>query len=1251
MSHLSLDNNSQLKSRLQDIPIAIIGMACLLPQARNLRQFWHNVVNEVDCITDVPPSRWAIDDYYDPDPTAPDKTYCKRGGFLSEVDFDPMEFGLPPNILEVTDVAQLLSLLVARDVLEDAGYGEASGLDREKVGIVLGVGGGQKLITPLTARLQYPVWQKVLRQSGVSEEDARIIIEKIKKAYIPWEENSFPGMLGNVISGRIANRLNLGGINCVVDAACAGSLAALKMALGELLEYRGEVMITGGVDADNSIFMYMCFSKTPAFTKTDRCRPFDTDTDGMMVGEGIGMVALKRLEDAERDNDRIYAVIRGIGASSDGRFSSIYNPRPAGQAMALRRAYRDAGIRPSTVGLVEAHGTGTMAGDPAEVAALKDVFCEGETQRQHIALGSIKSQIGHTKAAAGAAGLVKAALALHHKILPPTINVTKPLAKLDLEHSPFYLNTETRPWFRAADNGPRRAAVSSFGFGGTNFHVVLEEYEKAGAAPYRMHDVPRTFLFFAEDPEALIQECNHAIQRLESESGGKHYRDLAAAGKHIQIPTEAARFGFVSASRSQACELLKRTAKTLQTNGREASWELPGGVTYRRTGMDLEGGVVALFSGQGSQYRNMGKELVYNFPPLMDAYREMDRLFLKDGRPALSQKVYPIPVFEEAHRKRDEEELRRTEHAQPAIGAFCAGLYRVLEQAGFQPDMVAGHSFGELTALWAAKVLSDQDFCALAVARGRAMAAPDDPDFDAGTMLAIIGDFQAIQGDIRNFPTVTVANFNSKKETVVAGPAGDLAAVRKALREKPGCRLVPLPVSAAFHTPLVRHAQKPFAKAVGAVAFRQAQCPVYSNSTGKPYPCDPEAIQKGLQEHMLKPVLFQEEIENIYQDGGALFVEFGPRGILTKLVDNILADKPHVAVALNPLPGKGGDRQLREAVVKLRVAGLSLQDIDPWHMERPVAETKAMSPAAVKLTGANYVSEHTRGEFTKALNDGWRIRPADAPQDMPAASVPQENRPAGGHPHAVHGADTASFSPPPPAAASPVADYQRVPDNIRHSLELFYKHQGETLELHRQYLANHKEYAQAFFELMGRQYALLGGDPPAAVPDSVEQSMVLFHTHQAETLRVHDEYLKDQAQISKLALDVGRGSVSVLGEAGPSPVEARASARSAPLAAPDLEVPGVDYEPVLKPGAQTVSLPEQRPLSAALPEPTPAAAGPGFEALTRSSLEVVSDKTGYPVEMLELDMEMEADLGIDSIKRVEILGTIMELYPDLPELN
>lgn len=231
-------SDKAFNSRLQECPIAIVGIASIFAGASNLEQYWDNIVESVNAISDVPKNQWSVEDYYHSDPKVADKTYCKRGGFLPEIDFDPMEFGLPPNILELTDIAQLLSLVVARDVLNDAGIGDDSGYDRDKVGITLGIGGGQKQIGPLTSRLQGPVLDKVLKASGVDAEDRAMIIEKFKKAYIGWEENSFPGMLGNVIAGRIANRFDFGGTNCVVDAACASSLAAVKLAISDLLEYR-----------------------------------------------------------------------------------------------------------------------------------------------------------------------------------------------------------------------------------------------------------------------------------------------------------------------------------------------------------------------------------------------------------------------------------------------------------------------------------------------------------------------------------------------------------------------------------------------------------------------------------------------------------------------------------------------------------------------------------------------------------------------------------------------------------------------------------------------------------------------------------------------------------------------------------------------------------------------------------------------------------------------------------------------------
>ena len=459
----------------EHLPVAIIGMGCFFPKAIGRYGYWHLLYHGINAITEVPESHWSPSEYFDENPQKPDHVYCKRGGFLSKIAFDPSEFGIPPSTMEATDTSQLLGLQAAKMALEDAGYIDGKNFDRNLTSVILGVTGTQELVIPLSSRLGYPKWRKALRESDIPPDKTEEIIQRISDSYVPWQENSFPGLLGNVVAGRICNRLDLKGTNCVVDAACASSLSAIHLAVLELASGRSEMVITGGVDTLNDIFMHMCFSKTHTLSATGDARPFSRHADGTVLGEGIGLLVLKSLKNAERDGDRIYAVIKGIGTSSDGKSQSIYAPRVEGQTNALRMAYRNAGVSPATVGLVEAHGTGTRVGDRVEFQALRRIFSESEAKRQSCALGSVKSMIGHTKAAAGAAGLIKAALGLYHKVLPPTLKADQPDPNLDIESSSFYLNTKSRPWL--SNNGqPRRAGVSAFGFGGSNFHVVLEEY-------------------------------------------------------------------------------------------------------------------------------------------------------------------------------------------------------------------------------------------------------------------------------------------------------------------------------------------------------------------------------------------------------------------------------------------------------------------------------------------------------------------------------------------------------------------------------------------------------------------------------------------------------------------------------------------------------------------------------------------------------------------------------------------------------
>ncbi|MBL8616007.1 MAG: hypothetical protein JNM72_10400, partial [Deltaproteobacteria bacterium] len=595
-------------------PIAVVGVSALFPGSTDESGFWRDILAGKDLITDVPAGHWLIEDYYDPDPSAPDKTYARRGGFLPPVDFDALAWGVPPSIVPATDTAQLLALIVAQRVLDDAARGRA--LDKRRMSVVLGVTSAQELLGTMVSRLQRPVWQNALRQAGLPEDKVQEACQKISDHYVPWQESTFPGLLGNVVAGRIANRLDLGGTNCVTDAACASTFSALHMAVNELHLGDSDAVVCGGVDTMNDIFMYMCFSKTPALSRSGDVRPFSDKADGTMLGEGLGMVLLKRLADAERDGDHIYAVISGVGSSSDGRSKSVYAPVSAGQAWALRRAYEHAGIRAADVDLIEAHGTGTRAGDAAEFGGLRAVFEEsGRPETQWCALGTVKSQIGHAKAAAGAAGLFKAIMAVQHGVLPPTIKVDQPDPKLSIESSPFYLNTRARPWVRGADQ-PRRAGVSSFGFGGSNFHIVVEEYRGPGAKAGRL-DTRGHHLVVLESgsPDALITEAQALAAQANTTPGTLLWASAARCA--AATGTSSHRLAVIAESDADLAKKLGAAAELVRSAPGKASSKLDG-VHY---GIGAaEGAVGLLFPGQGSQYLDMGAGLAIAAPAARAAW-------------------------------------------------------------------------------------------------------------------------------------------------------------------------------------------------------------------------------------------------------------------------------------------------------------------------------------------------------------------------------------------------------------------------------------------------------------------------------------------------------------------------------------------------------------------------------------------------------------------------------------------------------
>nr|BAP47694.1 polyunsaturated fatty acid synthase PfaA [Aureispira marina] len=1185
-----------LNHSLRKTPVAVIGMSALFADAKTVDQFWNNIITGKDSITDVPENRWRIEDYYDPDPSAPDKTYCKRGGFLPNIDFNPMEFGLPPNILEVTDASQLLALIAARDAFEQAGYGKASDKFtaelKARTGVLLGVGGGQKLITPLTGRLQYPIWEKALRACGIAETDIPNIVDKMKKAYIGWNENSFPGMLGNVISGRITNRFDLGGINSVVDAACAASLSAVKMALSELVEGRADMMLTGGVDTDNSPFMYLSFSKTPAFSKSNVISPFSDKADGMLIGEGLGMLVLKRLEDAERDGDTIYAVVKGVGTSSDGRFKSVYAPRPSGQAMAMNRAYEEAGFEAKTVGLIEAHGTGTNAGDACELTSMGMVFGANNAHKQHIALGTVKSQVGHTKAAAGAAGLIKAVLALHHKVLPPTINVEQPTDKVDLSQSPLYINTEARPWL--TNGHPRRASVSAFGFGGINVHLALEEYKTTPQQEnYRLHQPYQSILLQAASPIQLQELCQHHLTALQSEEKERAFWALAQTEQKTPTAT-AARLGFVAQDAAEAIAFLELAIQ--QLNSKTSAWNHPKGLYYAPNAASTKGKIVALFSGQGSQYVGMGKELLNAFPPLRATFDQQDQLMQQQNRAPLSATVYPIPVFNKEAKAQQQKNLTATQWAQPAIGGFSMGLYKVLKQAGFHADFAAGHSFGELTALWAAGVYDDKTFLQLAQARGAAMGKAN-PQGDAGTMLAVKAGQAQVEQAISNLQGVKIANVNSGKQVILGGSTAAIQQAQTALQAQ-GFSVVPLQVSAAFHTELVQHAQQPFAQTVQNYNFQAPQIPVFANSTAQPYPAAPAAIQNILQGQLLQPVLFKQQIENLYQAGGRIFVEFGPKRVLTNLVSDILQNKEHHAIALNPSAKKDSDLQFRQAILQLQVLGVELNKVDPYYKTpaQPTAKTKMTVP----LGGHNYVSKGTQKAYYEALNDGYQLstttntvvqeKIVEVIKEVPVEKIVEKIVEV-----EVPSSSTSNSN----TNQSEEEDImnKEIIETLKATVEMVTAQQNKSLELFQSFLSEQNRQSQMLIQVLAQQINI------AAQPQALENKPM---------------YLKE---------------------------DKKALAEPKVVTAPKAE-PTFQQAQAPKPTPQTVA-------TATVETPTATTADNGLsrQKLENILLTVISDKTGYPTEMLELDMDMEADLGIDSIKRVEIFGAMTEDYPEVSGVN
>jgi acyl transferase domain-containing protein/NAD(P)-dependent dehydrogenase (short-subunit alcohol dehydrogenase family)/acyl carrier protein len=1178
-------------------PIAIVGMGCMFPKARDLIGFWRSLRRGTDGIGPTPSTHWLANDYFDPDPKRPDFTYCARGGFLSPAAFDPSEFGIPPTILEATDTSQLLGLMVAKAALEDAGYGEDREFNRERVSVILGVTGLQELALPLGARLGHPIWRRALAEAGVSGNTAEEVVRRISDAYVGWQENSFPGLLGNVVAGRIANRLNLRGTNCVVDAACASSLSAAHLAVMELATGRSDMALAGGVDALNDIFMYMCFSKTPALSPTGDARPFSDDADGTVLGEGIGMIVLKRLDDAQRDGDRIYAVLRAIGSSSDGRSQSIYAPHAGGQARALRNAYQLAGFEPDSVGLIEAHGTGTKVGDVVEFEALKTVFGEAGTAEHSCALGSVKSQIGHTKAAAGVAGLIKAALAIYHRTLPPTIKVHQPNPKLAIEDSPFYLNTQLRPWIMRR-NQPRRAGVSAFGFGGSNFHAVLEEHSTTLAEPAWDGSV-QIIAMSAKSPEGIVSQLDEWTAALADENfGERHLAHLAWVSRKSFSATQPHRLVLIVTDGDDPKRVITDAREKLLASTDARSWQTSQ--AFYGCG-ELTGKVAFLFPGQGSQYPGMARDLACTFPEMIEALSEADAV-ASDGDPRVSELIYAIPVFDEAAKTPQTQILTRTEHAQPAIGAISLGMSRVLERFNIKPDLVAGHSYGELPALAISGRLDSAVLHRLSRLRGRLMAEGDD---DRGAMLAVKAPLDQIEQLIASQKlNVVIANRNSPRQAVLSGPREEIAKAAAACRTA-GLPAQALNVSGAFHSTLMESAAGPFRQALESIEFAPGNIPVFSGTTTKPYPAG-GAARPILAGQLTTPVDFVGVVNALYDADARVFIEVGPRNVICGLINATLDNRPHAAMAVDASAGRNGGVLDLARVLAFLAAGGRRVDLTKW--ERAVAEPRK-ARMIVQLVGANL----RPSPRTEQPEVSMRSMPATSivpPIIKPVQIIPDEKEIGDDIvvPREIEMKDQNEATPVPFAP-----DAMRF---IQEGLQAMQALQQQTAEAHQRFLEGQEQAHRTFQQLIEAQQRLFAGEsvssPPITPPTMQPAKSAVRTTPVAENPQVAPPRLPasvtqpggriQQPKISERSADPAAGPVRAGSAPGPNP-----KSRTSP--------------------APVSSLKQQT----------------NFASIV---LDVVGEKTGYPREMIELDMDIEADLGIDSIKRVEIIAAVEERIPE-----
>ena len=956
--------------------IAIVGVGAVLPDAPNVPAFWENIKNGRYSVSEVPPDRWNAALYYDSDHNAPDKTYSTIGGWVQEFPWKPMKWriAVPPKVVDAMDDAQKWAIACTREALEDYGYPKRP-LNSDRTAVILGnaMAGEKHYFTAL--RLYFPEYARELAGTAsfaaLPEAARRNMTEELHHRIghmVPAvTEDTMPGELANCIAGRIANIYNFHGPNYVVDAACASAMAAFSAAAEGLIANEFDVAVAGGIDRNMGASSFIKFCKIGALSATGT-RPYAEGADGFVMGEGAAIFLLKRLADAERDGDKIYAVLRGMGGASDGKGKGITAPNPVGQRLAVQRGWENAGLSPATATLFEGHGTSTRVGDVVEAQSLVDVLSSFQLPKSSIALGSVKSNFGHLKGAAGAAGMLKAALALHSKVLPPSLHCEHPSPDIDFAHSPLYVNSELKEWTVPA-NTTRCVGVSAFGFGGTNFHAVLQEHipgrlngngkhsvavgempsrvipsiiasaEEASAppsAPASYKTPLRGALVIGADSDAAIIERLLVIQK--DAAAGRAPAPAAPAESDLKAPERLA------IDYADAAELADKSAKALKAlkANQAPIWKAlrPQGI-FRGHGPAPK--VAFLYTGQGSQYVNMLAPLRAAEPIVADIFLEADRVMTPMLGKPLSEFIFVDPTNEAAVAKA-EDDLRQTEITQPTVLTIDLALTQMLAAYGVRPDMTMGHSLGEYGALVASGSLTFDDALAAVSARGRGMTKVAVKD--TGRMAAVFAPLAEVERILKTIDGyVVIANVNSGQQSVIGGAS---KAVEQAMEIflQAGFNVVPLPVSHAFHTSIVAPASEPLREMLASLHIQSPKIPIVANVNGEFYPTGPDAVPQMLDLLALQvasPVQFVKGLNTLYNAGARVFIEVGPKKALQGFAEEVLGERGDIISLFTNHPKVGDIPSFNQALCALYAAGLGRGQAE---VSREIpAEPTAVQPA------------------------------------------------------------------------------------------------------------------------------------------------------------------------------------------------------------------------------------------------------------------------------------------------------------------